>query len=490
MDTLMPPLPDSSDSKPRQPLHLDTRMFRPGLRVAVAVSGGADSVALMRALLVERERLGLVLSVAHLHHGIRGEEADQDAEFVADLARQYGLPLHLHRVDTPAYAQANRESLEEAARHLRYAWFKSLLAAGELDAVATAHTLDDQAETVLHRLLRGAWTEGLAGIHPTISSDPAGLPNSESIRVRAGRILRPMLAVRRVEVEAWLRALGQPWRNDSSNRDLDFTRNRLRQELLPELASYNPQIYTQLSHLATLARDEQAYWQAELERLLPSLLLPGRAVRGGGRAVSTHPDQSTVAIEVERLRGLAPAIRRRVLRAAARTLACHLDFEQTERLMAMCEPRDLSPGDGRQASAKHQELAVGLRAERTPRELRLLRISPEETASQPDYQLTIPGEVTAPFFGLRLRASLDTTPLVPLPNACLRAARSGDRVKLRYSRSPKKVNEVLERMGIPAADRAGWPVLEWQNRIVWMQGAELEPASEPGFRMTIASETL
>ncbi len=349
----------------------------------------------------------------------------------------------------------NRESLEEAARHLRYAWFRSLLATGQLDAVATAHTLDDQAETVLHRLLRGAWTEGLGGIHPLMggtAADPAA-PGSPSSRVEGGLILRPMLAVRREEVESWLRSQGQPWREDSTNRDLDFTRNRLRHGLLPELAAYNPQIQTQLSHLATLARDEEAYWQAELKRLLPSLLLPGKPVRGGGRAVGTHPGEASLAIEVERLAGLHPAMRRRVLRAAARQLGCNLDFEQTERLMAMCETRGSHAASSSQQSPKHQQLAAGLRAERTPRELRLLRVATEERTASPEYQLSIPGEVTAPAFGLSLRASLDGTPPGPLPNACLRVARAGDRVQLRHSRSPKKVKEVLARMGIPAADR-------------------------------------
>ncbi len=145
---------------------LQTTLFRPGMRIAVACSGGADSVALLRTLLDRRNELGLVLSVAHMNHGIRGEESDADATFVEALAANFELPFHLRRVDTPATAEANRQGLEEAARALRYTWFWDLLADGQADAVVTAHTLDDQAETVLHRLLRGAWTEGLSGIFP------------------------------------------------------------------------------------------------------------------------------------------------------------------------------------------------------------------------------------------------------------------------------------------------------------------------------------
>src|SRR5258708_1028312 len=138
---------------------LDTSRFFPGMRLTVGCSGGADSVALLRVLLEKRASLGLVLSVAHMNHGLRGAEADADEAFVASLARQFDLPFHLRRVDTPVAGEANHQGLEEAARSLRYGWFRELLSADQADAVVTAHTLDDQAETVLHRFLRGAWTE-------------------------------------------------------------------------------------------------------------------------------------------------------------------------------------------------------------------------------------------------------------------------------------------------------------------------------------------
>ncbi len=131
------------------------------MQVAVAVSGGADSVGLLRTMVLAAQEIGLVLSVAHVHHGIRGTAADEDAGFVAELAARLQLPFLLHRTDTPARARKHGQTLEEAGRHDRYAWFRALLVKGTVNAVATAHTLDDQAETVLHRLLRGAWTEGL-----------------------------------------------------------------------------------------------------------------------------------------------------------------------------------------------------------------------------------------------------------------------------------------------------------------------------------------
>src|SRR6266568_1864639 len=127
-------------------LPLNTALFRPGMRLAVAVSGGADSVALLRALVDRAGDLGLVLSVAHVHHGLRGADADADEQFVRVLAHVHNLEFHSHRCNTPSHAAANQEGIEEAARNLRYAFFRTLLSSRQVDAVATAHTMDDQAE--------------------------------------------------------------------------------------------------------------------------------------------------------------------------------------------------------------------------------------------------------------------------------------------------------------------------------------------------------
>jgi tRNA(Ile)-lysidine synthase len=470
------------------------------MRIAAACSGGADSVALLRALLDRRDELGLVLSVAHMNHGIRGEESDADAAFVEALAASFDLPFHLRRVDTPATAKTQAQGLEETARALRYAWFRQLLADGEADAVATAHTRDDQAETVLHRLLRGAWTEGLAGIYPALDADPKTAP-----RGAKPRILRPFLNATRAEIETYLRRIGQPWREDSSNQDPAYTRNRLRRELLPKLAEYNPAIQTQLAHLAALARDDEAYWQQELARLMPSLLLPGKAVRGGGRATDTLRANDSLAIEIERLRALHPALRRRVLRAAAAQLGAALDFAETDRLLGLCGLLEPATGNKRPANLKLQ-LEKGLRAERTPRELRLFRAANPETAPEaapeteqttpepttPEYKLPIPGAVEAPAFGLRLEVTLKTLPERPpqayLPEARLRSPRPGDRIVLRHSRSRLKIGEALRRSRLPAA--AACPVLEWQNEIVWVQGLPIESELARNFALAIRATPL
>lgn len=435
-------------------LTLRRDLFHPGQRIGVAVSGGADSVALLRCLLDERPKLGIILSVVHVHHGIR-EASEEESSFVATLAATYHLPFHLHRVDAVTAAATLHETLEEAARNLRYAFFRQLMADNRIDAIATAHTLDDQAETVLHKLLRGAWTEGLSGIHPVLS-------------VEKGSILRPFLENPRAAIEEWLRQLEQPWREDASNRDLAHTRNRIRLQLLPLLRTFNPQIATQLARLATISADEEAYWQAELNRLLPLLLLPGKPVRGGGRSSSTNPEAETIAAEQARLRDLHPAVARRVLRAAARRLGARLSFEHTEQLLAMAQAEG---GRGPKF-----DLPGGITVERSLREIRLTRTS-SPAASAPEHAFRIPGEIVAPEYGLRLRGESAAADAAPV-KATLRPWRAGDRVTLKHSRGPKKVAEVLDRLRVLGAERKNWPVVELEGKIVWMRGADVDA---PGF---------
>jgi tRNA(Ile)-lysidine synthase len=348
---------------------LDRTFIRPGDRIYAAVSGGADSVALLLLLAAEnalpRNALGVGLSVVHVHHGLRGADADADLAFVEQLCQRLAIPLHVHRASVPdriAQARANGQpqTIEEAARNLRYEVFHRLLADAHADSILTAHTLDDQSETVLMKLLRGAWTDGLSGIHPMVLVPHATHP---------GKILRPLLATRRADLVAYLEARNQPWRTDASNADEAFTRNRIRHSVLPVLRAENPAIDQVLANLAELAREDEARWQSELARLLPQLLLPGKPVRGGGRAVDAGG--GAVAIEIERLRVLDPALRRRVIRAAARTLGARLSFDETARLLALAGLNAHSDAAAR--SNATLQLAGQLRAQRSPRELRLFR---------------------------------------------------------------------------------------------------------------------
>jgi len=238
--------------------------FRPGLKLAAAVSGGADSVALLRLLAVVRSRLGFVPSVVHFNHRLRGKASDADEKFVAALAEKLGLTLHLGRADVAAKAKREKSNLEDAARRARYAFFEKLAAQGLFDAVLTAHTMDDQAETVLAHILRGTGIAGLAGIHPS----------SRCVR-------RPLLDLRRRELRKYLRGKKQPWREDATNRDTNRTRARMRKKLLPLLVKeFNPNAVEHLSGLAQRALEQTVFMDRFAAQLFEQIVVrDGPALR-------------------------------------------------------------------------------------------------------------------------------------------------------------------------------------------------------------------
>jgi tRNA(Ile)-lysidine synthase len=241
---------------------------RPAGPGVAAISGGADSVALLRAL----HAAGAAPLVAHLNHQLRGADSDADEAFVRALATGLGLPVRCERLDVRG--QAAGANLEAAARRLRYDWLAAV--ARDIGAawVATGHTADDQAETVLHHLLRGTGLRGLAGMPPARELAPGVL------------LVRPLLTVRRAEVLAYLADLGQPFRQDASNDDRGYTRNRLRHELLPQLAAdYNPAVAEVLARLAAQSAEVQAHLDAEAALLLADAELP----RAGAMVVLDAP---------------------------------------------------------------------------------------------------------------------------------------------------------------------------------------------------------
>ncbi len=236
----------------------ENRLVRPGDHVIVGLSGGGDSVCLLLCLYELREELGFSLSAVHIHHGIRGEEADEDAAFAENLCRERNLPFRLVREDVPAAAGKEGRSLEEAGRMVRRRIFREererweRLLPGCRARTAVAQHRDDQAETVLMNLCRGTGLTGLGGMPP----EQDGL-------------IRPLLFLRRGEIEAWLRERGQAWRTDSTNADPACTRNRVRSKVLPLLTEQvNRRSTENIAALADRAREIEAYLEQEAEAWL------------------------------------------------------------------------------------------------------------------------------------------------------------------------------------------------------------------------------
>jgi len=439
--------------------------------VGAAVSGGADSVALLRIMLELRNELGIVLSVVHFNHKIR-PEAEGDERFVAALADEHTLEFHRSDADVPRYARERKLSLETAARKLRYDYFRALLGTA-LDKIATAHTMNDQAETVLMRVIRGAGTKGLAGIYPlqTFSRRPAlGSP----------AVIRPMLSLDRREIEAWLRETNQPWRHDATNLDPKHPRNRVRHQLLPVLErDFNPGMLHVLSDLAELARAEEDYFC--------ELIASHEA-----REISSERPRLRIAA----LRTLPVALQRRLVRHCGELLGILLEFQHVEQVRGLASAEE---GSG------ERELPDGWAAVRQGRELRFERRSQtQRRALAYEYSLPVPGEVVVKEIGTVIKAFVRAEagelsrynrnqfldPAALGAGLVVRNWRPGDRFWPAHTKAPKKLKELLQKQHIAARERAVWPVVSCGDTLVWVRGLRGAATLLPGDGSLVIEETL
>lgn len=437
------------------------QMLEPGDRVAAAVSGGADSVALLEALLELRERLAIELVVAHFNHRLRGSESDADAEFVRELAKRHGLPFLCESADVAAEAQRRRGNLESVARELRYGFLRSLVDRGEARKVATGHTADDQAETVLARFLRGSGTRGLAGIYPVVD----------------GWLIRPLLEQRRAALRAWLVERSITWREDSSNYDLRLTRNRLRAEVLPLLETYNPRLVEHLAATAEMAQDEEHYWSRRAAELLSQAECRGGPPCPPASAEQAKSAGSILKLSLARFVQLDRAEQRRLLRAAL-ARAGHsrrLEWAHVEALRHL-------------AVAGQSGQRVQLPAVEVVRVFDSLEFRPGAgpAVSSYEYQVSIPGECFIPATGTRLIFNLvgrggaeqgynkmeeSLVDLDSIQNPLtVRNWRPGDRFDSPTGRGARKVKTLLLQRRVPAEQRRLWPVVVSGDRILWMRG--------------------
>ena len=421
-------------------------LLKEGDRVGVAVSGGADSVALLRLLLELRPELGIVLSVVHFNHNLRGAESDADERFVVKFSQRHKLELHCNRADVKAYAADRHLSIEAAARQLRYRFFWRLMQEDRLNRIATGHTLDDQAETVLLRVVRGAGTRGLAGIYPQLS-----------VKGSQFSVIRPLLRTRRKQLESYLAEIGQGWREDSSNRDLRHARNRVRHGILPRLErGLNPAVRETLAETAEIARSEEEYWQKEVARVLPEVL-------GAEQRI----------LRLAELSRLPLALRRRVIRAAAESLGLRLEFRHVEEILA------LGP-----VTANSGMLPKGWIISRLEDELRFDPPGKGAAAvSNYEYALAVPGLVRVAeaktWFEAALVPGSEASgynpdhmfdPALLRSELTVRNWRPGDRFWPAHRKSPKKIKELLQERKVTGTERKLWPVVASGEQIVWVRG--------------------
>jgi tRNA(Ile)-lysidine synthase len=436
-------------------------MLCSGGRVLVGLSGGPDSVGLLH-LLRELEARGelTVSGAAHLNHGLRAD-ADADEAFCKSLASDLGIPLIVERADVASLSRSWRTSLEDAGRRARYAFFDRAAAATESDRLATGHTADDQAETFLLQLIRGAGPRGLSAIAPA-----------------RRRICRPLIELRRDAVREWLDARGFPFRVDPSNADPTFTRNRVRHRLLPLLkAEFSPAIVGVLAREAAIARDDEDHLQGEAIEVARSVVL-----------ASEHD----VAVDAAALRCLHPAIASRVARIAMAVLAPqrYAGFAHVQRLLALA----------RQPEASALSLP-GQQAWRRGDRIVLQRRRPVGFANSFRVPLSIPGEVLLEPQGWAVSADISAEPpsqsspapltaavragAVALPLA-VRSRRRGDRLRpAGMGGRQKKLQDLFVDRKIARELRDSVPlVVDSDDRILWVVGQ----AVAEDFRVTAASQ--
>ncbi len=435
-------------------------LLKKGDKVLVACSGGADSMGLLTVLLELQPEYSLRLALAHFNHRLR-RSADRDERFVAETARRSGLPLYLRREDIRSYAAAHGLNIEEAGRGRRYEFLRETAARIGAAKVATGHTLNDQAETVLMRLLRGSGPAGLAGIAPLVD----------------GLIVRPLLEVERSEVEAYLEEKGVTYCEDESNRDLRYLRNRIRLLLIPYLQEhFEPKIRQNLARLAEIAREDEEWLRTISRRRMEKVM----TLRKG-----------RLRLDAAALASLPAALARRAVREWISRLKGDLrriSFADVEAVRRLDEGRKLHlPGSLVLARERGQIF---------------LQDQPEQAVSY-EYvwdgreDLDI-GETGHRFAGKRLsartnpgfsfadgrRAYLDAARLrFPI---VARSRREGDRYRPLGAPGRKKLKELMRAKGIPLRERDRRPVFLSGDQIIWVLGL---PVAEE-FKVTPRTKAL
>jgi tRNA(Ile)-lysidine synthase len=425
-----------------------------GGKLLAAVSGGPDSVCLLHILVKLQKELGIRLHVAHLNHQLRGAESEADADYVAELARQLGIPATIEQRDVKGYQAQKRQSLEEAAREVRYSFLAHVAGAIGTERVAVGHTIDDHIETILMHLIRGTGTRGLRGLQPVT------LWQSVANRLT---IIRPLLEISHQETEDYCHQHQLMPRLDASNLSLSPLRNRIRQQLLPLIESYNPRVAEALLRTGRIASDDIDFLDEQIARLWDEV---------------AQEQEKTVILDKERFDQMPAALKRYLLRASAEKLlgsAKDIEMRHIEEMMSLAA----------KPAGKRLNLPGGLLFST---EYNQYRLTSDMTSLSPlpklegEFQLNIPGQTRLP--GWRIEATIidrkrmtekdDFTAYLDLAKTgdklLVRPRQRGDRFQPLGMSQSKKVGEFMIDAKIPQAWRGKIPIVCSPEHILWVVG--------------------
>ena len=437
------------------------RMFQHGDSVLVGVSGGPDSVALLNALLSLVPKYSVHLGVAHLNHSLRGVESDRDANFVSSLAEKNKLPLYLKKVDVPNYRRANKLSVEEAARHLRYDFYARVAEKKEYRKIALGHHADDNAELILMYFLRGSGPLGISGIQP----------------VRDGKMVRPLIERTRAEILNFLHQNNIEYVSDTSNADTQYLRNKIRHHLIPHLRStYNPNIIGSLNRLSHIIRSEEDWIQREMKPIWDTLVM--------------ESDDHQVHLMIQQLNGLHTAVKRRLLRFAIQKTKGNLrriSFSHIEKFRKLCEK---GPPFGRLDFPDHIRIERNDNVITITKETKPLReiVSKPTTFKTHAFQYRIDKPETVWIHEISAHLNLSEITVDDVPNyrdtghtvaffdisnirfpLIIRNIQPGDRfIPLGMHGGTQKVKDFFINNKVPRAERVTCPVLVSKGNIIWV----------------------
>jgi tRNA(Ile)-lysidine synthase len=446
------------------------QMLRAGDVAGVAVSGGADSVGLLRIMQGLRARLGIRLLAVHFNHQLRGAESDGDERFVAELAKEQNIEFVAGTEDVAAWAQKNSCNLEDAARKCRYGFFSELIRDGRITRVCAGHTADDQAETVLAKMIRGTGPAGLGGIYPV-----------------AEFVTRPLIEIRRAELREYLAGEGQNWREDSSNLDESRLRARIRARLLPQLErDFQPAIVSHLNNLSGLARDDEEFWDALVEQRFSQLVSQQKeAFRIGIDDLLKPLD---LGAGMEGICSPMAALTKRLIRRILQELKGDRAGLTSRHVDDILHLATVS------TSGHEVQLPGGIIVERSFDELRFKSTGFNKDRSAGEaiefhYALILESQgeqhVDLPEIGVRLRLKVidwpamqrDTSIEPPVADwnrirtpAVVRSWLPGDSFRPQGRLRNRKLKHLLREKRIAPGDRRGWPVLTSAGEIVWARG--------------------